>query len=86
MLASVSSFAIHNSSESSMTLIHEPECFEYELLPGEEAIIEFDSGKESIYLRWYGTEAGSTAVAILGENSLYSVYSKGVNVFEKYLG
>lgn len=86
MSAPVSSFTIHNSSNVSMTLIHEPECFEHELPPGEEAIIEFDSGKDGIYLRWYGTEKGSTTVAIMGDNSLYSIYCQGVNVFEKYLG
>ena len=85
MPSPVSSFTIHNSSEMSMILVHEPECFEYELPPGEEAIIEFDSGEKRVYLRWYGAADGKMAVAILDDNGLYSVYSQGVNVFAEYL-
>ena len=68
-----------------MTLIYEPECFEYELPLGEEAVIEFDSGGKSVYLRWDSTADGKTSIAILDDNSSYSVYSRGVNVFAEYL-
>lgn len=78
------SLKIFNSSNSEMEIIHEPESFIFNLPINEEIIIETDSCKESIQLK-VSSDNGKIVIAILDENSLYSVLHDGQNVFSKYL-
>jgi len=80
----MTTFTISNDTDGNMTIIHEPECFEFMLPINEEITIETDSCKNSIHLKTY-IEDGLITIAILGNKSLYSVYYKGNNIFEKYL-
>jgi hypothetical protein len=78
------SFKIFNSSNSEMEVIHEPECFTFNLPVNEEIIVESDSCKESIQLK-ASYKNGKIIISILDENSLYTVLKNGENVFEQYL-
>ncbi|WP_343307876.1 hypothetical protein AAHN97_12075 [Chitinophaga niabensis] len=78
------SFKIFNSSDSEMEIIHEPECFIFKLPVNEEIKVETDSCEESIQLKVF-IDSGKAVISILDENSLYSVFYKGENIFEKYL-
>jgi len=80
----LTSFKIFNSSDSDMEIIHEPECFIFNLPINEEVTVESDSCRESIQLK-VSLDKGKIAISILDENSLYNVFYNGKNVFENYL-
>jgi hypothetical protein len=78
------SFNILNNTGLEMEIIHEPECFEFSLPLNEEVTIEVNSCKDSILLRT-SIENGKVIIAVLGSESLYTVYYKGEDIFAKFL-
>jgi len=78
------SFKILNDTGSKIEIIHEPECFEFNLPENEEIEIETGACKESILIR-ASLEEGRIVLSVLDENSLYSVSNNGEDVFKKYL-
>jgi hypothetical protein len=77
------SFKIFNSTDLNMEIIHEPECFDFELPPNEEVIIETECCEESIILDT-SIENGKVTISIHWANSLYRVRYKDEDVFDKY--
>jgi hypothetical protein len=76
-------FSIKNNSGNNMTIVHEPEGFEYELSPTQEIVIATNGGKDSIVIETL-IDVGKIVLYIADNKSPYSVYCNGVNVFEKY--
>lgn len=83
MANSVTSFEIHNETDKDMEIIHEPECFEFVLPPGERLTIEVDSCEQSVVL-CHSLVKDTVILSILDHKSLYTVRYKGVDVFRKY--
>jgi ribonuclease inhibitor len=85
MAANTTSLTIRNDSDVIMTIVREPECFEYQLPPNEEAIVELDSVQKGIAL-YHHIEDGRITVRIIDERSNgYSVYHNGLEVFERLM-
>ena len=85
MSSNTTSFTIRNDSNAIMTIVHEPECFEYELPPNEEVIVEVDAVQKSVAL-YYHLEDCRITVSIVDERSLgYRVYHNGIDVFERLM-
>ena len=80
----ITSFTIQNDSENEMTIIHEPECFEFHLPVNEELIIEVRSSEKSILLM-HSLDSGRICISILDDVSLYKVLYKGNDAFGKYI-
>ncbi|NSL88968.1 hypothetical protein ECE50_019155 [Chitinophaga sp. Mgbs1] len=78
------SFKILNSSDTEMEIIHEPECFTFNLPINQEVLIETKAKLEAIQLR-ITIDEGKIVVSILDENSPYNVLHNGEDVFEKYI-
>lgn len=74
------SFKIFNSSEQNMEIIHEPECFAFDLPVNEEVLVEIKPFLESVQLKIY-SDNGRIVVSILDENSKYNVLHDGKDVF-----
>jgi len=77
-------FELSNNTSSEITIVHEPECFEFQLPVNEHIIIETNSCAESIVLNIWELK-GEVGISILDHKSPYNVYHKGENVFEKYM-
>lgn len=80
------SFTISNHTDHPMTIVHEPECFEFELPIKEEVVIETEPVEDSVYLRVYQDEKSRTIIDVMDSKSLYVVYHKGKDAFEEYIG
>ncbi len=76
-------FQIENDSGLAMEIIHEPECWEFQLPPGEEVTIITEASKESICLSISLFE-GKISVRVLDHKSLYDVRYKGNDAFKEY--
>lgn len=76
-------FTIKNDTNLPMTIVHEPECFEFEVPISNEIVIETDPVNDSINLKIDVIE-GKTVVSIWPHRSMYSVYHNGNDVFGKY--
>jgi len=83
MTNSVTSFDILNDTENDMEIVHEPECFEFMLPPGEKLTIEVDSCEQSIILR-HSLAKETVILSILDNKSYYTVRYKGIDVFCKH--
>lgn len=83
MASSVTSFDILNDTENNLEIIHEPECFEFMLPPGESLTIEVESCEQSVVLR-HSLAKGTVIISILDDKSYYTVRYKGTDVFIKY--
>lgn len=83
-MTKVTSFKISNTSNSEMEIIHEPECFTFNLPINEEIIIETNACLDSIQLN-ITSEDDKIAISILDEKSDYKVLHNGQDVFAKYL-
>ena len=79
----VTSIDILNDTENSMEIIHEPECFEFMLPPGEKLTIEVNSGEQSVILR-HSLAKDTVILSILDDKSYYIVKYKGIDVFSKH--
>ncbi len=78
------SFKILNSSDTEMEIIHEPECFTFDLPIKQEVLIETRANLETVQLR-ITMDEGKIVVSILDENSPYNVLYNGEDIFKKYL-
>lgn len=83
-MTQITSFKIRNSSDSEIEIIHEPECFTYNLPINEEASVKTNACLNSIQLN-VTSENGKIIISILDENSYYYVLHNDQNVFKKYL-
>ena len=83
MANSVTSFDILNDTENDLEIIHEPECFEFMLPPGEKLTLEVNSCEQSIILR-HSLAKDTVILSILDDQSYYTVRYKGIDVFSKY--
>lgn len=80
----MTSFVLHNTSETNMIIVHEPECFEFILKPGEEVSIITECCENSVELR-YSINGENIVVAILDDRSRYMVIQNGVDVFGEFM-
>jgi hypothetical protein len=83
IIKEITSFSISNDTGTEMIIMHEPDCFEFDLPPGEELIIETYCCRNSIVLNT-GIENGKIRISITGNKSLYNAYHKGENIFKGY--
>jgi hypothetical protein len=81
---SFTTFILQNITGKVMTIVHEPECFEFELPVNEEIEIETDCHPDSIVLL-FSEDEGQPLLSILSSKSLYTVKYKGQDAFAKFL-
>lgn len=81
---SKTTFEILNETANAMSIVHEPECFEFQLPVNESATIEVDSCESSVQLR-VSREDDNVTISILDDSSLYKVFYNKEDVFKKYM-
>ena len=84
MNKSKTTFEVLNDTANTISILHEPECFEFQLPINELAIIEVDSRESSIQLR-ISHDDGKVTISILDDSSLYKVFHNKEDVFKKYM-
>ena len=79
------SFTISNTEEKAeLTIVHEPEGFEFTLSPGQDVVVETFGMEKSIVLR-HSVQNGKLIIGIMPDLGFYRVLYNGQDVFEKFL-
>lgn len=76
----ITSFTITNSTEAPIEIAHEPEGTVWEFPVGEKITIAADACENNISISTFLTN-GKVYLGIWGDNSPYTVYYKGENLF-----